>query len=96
HPSHKHKQRAVRSHGHNNLPNFISKYFPRRDDPDNKESYFACMLVLLKPWRNLRTDLKSVDQSWSEAFNAFLSSATSRIHDILAGIQYFHNCQSAA
>ncbi|KAK6977806.1 hypothetical protein R3P38DRAFT_2581092, partial [Favolaschia claudopus] len=65
HPAYKHKQRAVRSRGHNNLLNFIGKYFPRRDDPDNQEFYFACMLVLLKPWRNLRTDLRTVDQSWS-------------------------------
>ncbi|KAJ6518282.1 hypothetical protein C8R47DRAFT_959864, partial [Mycena vitilis] len=71
HPAYKQKQRAVRSRGHNTLPNFIGNYFPRRDDPDNEEFYHACMLTLLKPWRDLETDLKPGSQSWKEAFDLF-------------------------
>ncbi|KAJ7187074.1 hypothetical protein C8R46DRAFT_810295, partial [Mycena filopes] len=81
--------------GHNTLPNFIGYQFPRRDDAETRDFYCACMLVLLKPWRNLATDLKSGTQSWSEAFETFKASASPRIHDILAGVQYFHSCQSA-
>lgn len=96
HPKATQKQRVLRSRGHRNLPNFIGRYFPRRDDPKIYSFYCACMLVLLKPWRDLRTDLKTPTQTWSEAFDAFLHRAPSRTQFILSGIQYFHECESAA
>ncbi|THG94081.1 hypothetical protein EW026_g7317 [Hermanssonia centrifuga] len=48
------------------------------------------------PWRILATDLKSQQQSWSEAFSQFRESASDRVIRILAGIQYYHDCKSAA
>src|ERR1700722_8779467 len=64
HPKHKVIQRIKRMIGHNNLPNIIGRYFPRRDDPDTYQFYCASMLLLLKPWRNIETDLKSPSQTW--------------------------------
>src|SRR6266446_8177011 len=57
HPKHKQTQHVVRTTGHNNLPNFIGRYFPQRDDPDSRSLYCASMLLLLKPWRVVKTDL---------------------------------------
>ena len=54
------------------------------------------MLTLLKPWRDLQTDLKYPSQTWEEAFNAFCSTASSRDLHIISNIQYFHNCEAAA
>ncbi|KAF8145652.1 hypothetical protein K438DRAFT_1871603 [Mycena galopus ATCC 62051] len=49
------------------------------------------MLVLLKPWRDLGVDLKATNETWSQAFDKFLASANPKVHDILAGIQYFYS-----
>ncbi|KAG1858508.1 hypothetical protein F4604DRAFT_1493024, partial [Suillus subluteus] len=76
----------------NNLPNFIGSYFLRRDDPKVYPFYCACMLVLLKPWRDVMTDLKSEDQTWESVFKEFSSIAPQKIHHILSGIQYFYEC----
>ena len=54
------------------------------------------MLTLLKPWRDLKTDLKSPSQTWADAFREFISTAPRHIHFILSGIQYFHDCETAA
>ncbi|KAM6499892.1 hypothetical protein JOM56_005400, partial [Amanita muscaria] len=78
------------------LPNIVGRYFPRRDDPTIYPFYCACMLILLKPWRDLREDLKESTQTWPEAFQLFMLTAPDRIRYILSGIQYFHECDSAA
>lgn len=96
HPSYNTMHRVVRPAGHNTLPNFIGRYFPRRDDPDIQPFYCASMLALLKPWRHLETDLKKPTETWTEAFEVFMSTAPKRVKDILSGIQYFHECSSAA
>ena len=48
------------------------------------------MLLLLKPWCNIQTDLKLPSQTWSEAFKTFLASTSKKCKDIVAGIQYFY------
>jgi hypothetical protein len=94
HPNHGKKTRVMRSSGHNTLPNFIGRYFPRRDDPTIYSFYCACMLLLLKPWRDIG-DLKSSSQTWESAFEDFVSTAPKKMLDIMSGIQYFHECESA-
>jgi len=96
HPKSGSVQRVIRSPGHRNLPNFLSKWLPRNDDEAINDYYCACMLVLLKPWRDLTTDLKQPTESWAVAFEAFRTSATRRVQRVLSGIQYFHECESAA
>jgi len=95
HPNHSKKVRVMRSSGHNTLPNFIGRYFPRRDDPTIYTFYCACMLMLLKPWRDV-IDLKSSVQTWEEAFKDFVSTAPKKELDVMTGIQYFYECESAA
>lgn len=96
HPRFMEKERMLRRHGHHNLPNFIGRYFPTRDDPDQSQFYYASMLLLLKPWRNIATDLKTSTETWQFAFDSFLAQAHSQVPRILSGIQYFHQCEKAA
>ncbi|CAK5281207.1 unnamed protein product [Mycena citricolor] len=96
HPSHDQKQRIIRLVGHNTFPNFIGQWFPRRDDEEDQDFYMACMLMLLKPWHVLQDDLKTIDQTWPAAFDLFYQSASPRIHDLLANIQFYHGCELAA
>lgn len=76
HPKALTKQHIVRGANHNTLPNFIGRYFPPRDDPDEYPLYCACMLMLLKPWRCLESDLKLLSQTWESAFVDFLSTVS--------------------
>ncbi|KAM6490372.1 hypothetical protein JOM56_014136, partial [Amanita muscaria] len=78
------------------MPNIVGQYFPRRDDETLYPFYCACMLMLLKPWRDLHHDLKMHEQSWEEAFEQFMNSATDCVKFILSGIQYFHDCDTAS
>jgi len=92
------KTRVKRADGHRNLPNIIGQWFPRRDDENSYGYYCACMLLLLKPWRDVKTDLKLNNQSWDEAFHQFVANHTKRekIEFVLSGIQFFHECNSTA
>ena len=96
HPKAASVHRIIRSHGHRNLPNIIGHWFPRSDDPEIFDYYAASMLLLLKPWRDLRTDLKSPDETWTLAFNTFRETAPEGVLRVLSGIQYFHECALAA
>ena len=96
HPKSSTVHRVIRSPGHRNLPNFLGKWFPRNDDETIRDLYCASMLVLLKPWRDLNTDLKLPTESWAASFEAFCTSATPKVRRALSGIQYFHECESAA
>ncbi|THG98262.1 hypothetical protein EW026_g3885 [Hermanssonia centrifuga] len=96
HLAYKQTQRVVQSKGHNTLPNFIGRYFPRRDDPETHALFCASMLILLKPWRHVRTDLKDPGQTWKDAFESFMQSASKWHHNIVSGTQYFHKCALAA
>ncbi|KAG1852687.1 hypothetical protein F4604DRAFT_1511543, partial [Suillus subluteus] len=78
------------------LPNFIGRYFPRQDDPDIYDFYCASMLLLLKPWQDIATDLKSPEQMWQSAFDEFHSKASLRIRHIISGIHYFYQCETSA
>lgn len=86
---------VVRTPGHNTLPTFTGRWFPRANDPDMRPFYCASMLLLLKPWRDVCTDLKTPNQSWEEAFVNFVSGAPQKILDMISGIQYFHECRTA-
>ena len=95
HPKSASVHRVIRCQGHRNLPNFLGRWFPRNDDPEIYDFYCACMLVLLKPWRDLATDLKSHTETWTSAFEEFRASTSPKVRRTLSGIQYFHECESA-
>ncbi|THG95067.1 hypothetical protein EW026_g6512 [Hermanssonia centrifuga] len=90
------KQRVVRSAMHRNIVNYVGRYFPSAKDPTTTPFYCASMLVLLKPWRDLTTDLKSARQTWQSAFEEFVAHADVRTTRIIAGIEYHHDCRTAA
>ena len=96
HPKFTKKLRIKQLQGHNQLPNFIGCFFPWSDDSNITDFYCTCMLLLLKPWQNPTTDLKSPKATWSEAFSQFLSSASKKSKDIIASIQYFYESHAAA
>lgn len=96
HPKSRTVHRIVRAQGHRNLPNFLGRWLPRNDDEKTYDFYCASMLMLLKPWRDLRTDLKLPSESWAGAFESFRASAGPKVKRALSGIQYFHECESAA
>lgn len=54
------------------------------------------MLMLLKPWRRLETNLKLPVATWEATFADFLSTASAHTSKILSGIQYFHDCHASA
>ena len=96
HPKAKSVQRILRSLGHRNLPNFVGQWFPRSDEEETKPFYCASMLALLKPWQSLDKDLKQPGQAWEGAFEEFLHHASWRDRRVISGLQYFHECSSAA
>ena len=96
HPKSSTHLRVLRPMQHNNLPDFINARFPRDDDAKTYNFYCAYMLTLLKPWRVLHNDLKEEGQTWSSALSKFISEAPSKIHRIICGICYLHECRASA
>lgn len=52
--------------------------------------------MLLKPWREIKIDLKKSTQSWEVAYEEFLETALAKTKDILSGIQYYYQRHSSA
>ena len=96
HPKHHSTQRVIQSNNHNILPNFIGSYFPQRDVDDVHSFYCASMLLLLKPWRDIKQDSKTSDQTWSQALDDLIDMNQVHYNRILSNIQYYHECESAA
>jgi PIF1-like helicase len=42
------------------------------------------------------TDLLDVAHTWEESFTKFMASAPKRMHDIVAGLQYYYDCSDSA
>ncbi|THH07769.1 hypothetical protein EW146_g9213 [Bondarzewia mesenterica] len=95
HPQSDIKLRVMRASSHNTIPNFIGQYFPPHDDPISLDCYWACMLLLFKPWHTLR-DLWSLDETWEEAYSRFLVDAPTDVKRMIANIQHFYDCKNAA
>jgi len=96
HPAHDTHVRIIRTQGHNTLPNFIGTKFPKSDDANEHNLYCASMLMLLKPWRDLETDLKASTETWTDAFSRFKGQASQMTLNVLAGIQYYHESERDA
>ena len=91
HPKNTTHSRVCRSENHNFLPNIVGPWLPRRDGDDStRPYYYASMLALLKPWRELE-DLKRDDENWEFAFNTFMETASRRDRDVVAGCQYYYD-----
>lgn len=76
HPKKTTHTRAHRSENHNFLPNIVGTWLPRRDGEENtRPYYFASMLALLKPWREIE-DLKADGETWQSTFDIFMETAS--------------------
>lgn len=89
------RQRMLRMKGHKYLPSFVGPYFPRSDDPDQREFYCCNILALLKPWRQL-SDLREGSEPWEIAYERFILAAPKELRDIISGIQYYYSCSDSA
>jgi len=94
HPKSESVTRIIRTAKHNNLPNIIGARFPSSNE-DTCERSSAFLLMLMKPWRNLETDLKGGCSSWQEAFDAFMNGTTKERRDVVSGIKYLNESHSA-
>ena len=96
HPKKGTHTRVYRSETHNCLPNIVGSWLPRRDGEENtRPYYYASMLALLKPWRELE-ELKGDFETWESAFNIFMETATRRDRDVVAGCQYYYDSRNSA
>ncbi|KAJ3565934.1 hypothetical protein NP233_g7319 [Leucocoprinus birnbaumii] len=86
---HPRKCRLVRKPGHETHPNFIGKWFPRNNRPEEAEEHAAMMLMLFRPWR-LLTDLKPPFATFSDQYQAFLETASDAVRRKIDNIQYYH------
>lgn len=87
--------RVVRHIQHNALPDFSGQFLPRNDEADLANLYYASVLMLLKPWRTI-SELKQYEESWSDAYQFFLASASSRQRQIIGNLQHMYRCEDAA
>jgi hypothetical protein len=95
HPKNGTHLRVARLDDHNVLPNIVGPWLPRRDGEDNSRGfYYASMLALLKPWRDLRY-LKNEEQTWEHAFTFFMANAGQRDRDVVSGCQYYYENKNA-
>lgn len=86
--------RHCRAENHNTLPNIVGPWFPRRDgDETTKPFYYASMLALLKPWRDLRR-LKGESDDWETMFDKFIQNGNQRNKDVIAGSQYYYESKN--
>jgi hypothetical protein len=84
--------RIQRTENHNYLPNIVGQWFPRRDRLEEEDFYYAAILALLRPWRELQ-ELKGENRSWKEEGLSFLQRASEKDLDIVAGLQYYYDCK---
>lgn len=87
--------RVIRADGHETLPLFIGKWFPRRDSADERELYCAFMLALLLPWRDIR-DIHIDDETFDDTFRRLEESANKRTKDIIKNANFFYECSDGA
>ena len=87
--------RILRSPGHDTMPYFPGRWFPKRDDCGDNTFFHASMLALLKPWRSLR-DLKRDEQHFRHAFAEFMLHASEDAKNVVENIQFFHECADSA
>ncbi|GAW06241.1 ATP-dependent DNA helicase PIF1 [Lentinula edodes] len=89
--------RLVRQDGHENVPLYVGRWFPRNDRPEDRTIYILLMLAILKPWRKI-TDITKGFHTFEDAWSDFTDHCSDRMHDFISNVQYFYRCsdQSAA
>ncbi|KAF9025587.1 hypothetical protein BDZ89DRAFT_926527, partial [Hymenopellis radicata] len=73
------------------IPNITGGALPRKDQ-ENRDYYCCTMLSIFKPWTS-PSDLKTVEQTWSQAFNAHIF--TDRQKQLMANFHLRYECLDA-
>ncbi|KAF9561235.1 hypothetical protein CPC08DRAFT_635701, partial [Agrocybe pediades] len=87
----------MRTPGHETLARCVGQWVGRNDSKVERERdmYHAKMLVLLKPWREIK-DIKKQDETFEGAFQAMLGKADKRTLTMVHNFQYFYECVDGA
>lgn len=93
HPNRFTKCRIVRSPEHNSIPMFVGRFLPRRSEQD---LYYASVLVLLKPWRNLHELAPAPGQTWRAQYEEFLHGANAFTRRLVDNLDHRYECEDAA
>jgi len=78
---------------HNTLPNICRPWPPSSDKPEQHNLYWASILALTKPWRQL-SDIKDAHVTWATELQNWLDNAPIYVRDVVAGIQYYYDAKS--
>lgn len=92
---HSNRYRVRRNEFHEMLPHFVGKWIPRNDKPDRFDLYAATILALFQPYQSIST-LKDESETWQQAFNRFIFSASARVKAILSNFQYYYDARDKA
>ena len=76
------------------VPVPIGPSIPRRDNEAIKERYCRLMLIFFKPWRHAQ-DLRSENETWSDAFENFIESCLPETTKIIENMQLLHECKDS-
>lgn len=87
--------RVHRRDGHETMPNFVGEWFPRRDVPALQDLYYASMLALLSPWRDIE-HIVTGGTHLEAAFKCFQSETDKINIDIMDNLQYQYECSDSA
>jgi len=86
------KCRVERIFEHETILRFIGQWIPHQKF---EEPHGACILLLLKPWRQLH-DLKSDHESFAQTLTTFLDAASQDKKELIENMQYYHTCWDVA
>lgn len=75
------------------VPVLLGPQIPRREREETYERYCRALLTLFVPWRSIH-DLCSLNQTWSEAFEARKGLIPTSAHKIIENIQLLHECKN--
>ncbi|KAJ7831773.1 hypothetical protein B0H14DRAFT_2364991, partial [Mycena olivaceomarginata] len=76
------------------IPVPIGPGIPRRDKPEVYARCCRLMLIFFKPWRHAK-DLRTVGQSWEDAFRSFERSRSPSVKYKMENIQILHECRDS-
>lgn len=89
---HRDRCRVMQKDRHETMPEFIGKWFPKREE---RETYSAWMLTMLAPWRNI-VDLCPDRCNIVDQFDLFLASTSDQNRRFITNSQYFHESMDSA
>ena len=76
------------------VPVPIGPSIPQCDHEAVREWYCRLMLIFFKPWRHAQ-DLRSENETWSDAFEIFLTNCLPETAKIIENMQLLHECKDS-